>query len=233
MNHPAQEMNDAIDPAARLADVQARIRAAAEAQGRSIDHIALVAVAKKHDAARIRPVIAAGHRIFGENRVQEAAAKWPALREAADGIELHLIGPLQTNKVKDACALFDVIQTLDRPKLARALADHAEKAGDLPRLFVQINTGEETQKSGLLPTEADGFLEACRAEFGLTVEGLMCIPPAHEEAALHFALLREIARRNGIEKLSMGMSGDYEKAIAFGATHVRVGEAIFGPRPAS
>jgi pyridoxal phosphate enzyme (YggS family) len=179
----------------------------------------------------VEEAIASGQRVFGENRVQEALSKYPALRKAHPDIELHLIGPLQTNKVRDAVALFDVIQTVDRPKLAAALAMEMEKTGRQPRCFVQINTGEEPQKAGILPGEADAFIAAARETHRLPVEGLMCIPPVDEEPALHFALLREIARRNGVASLSMGMSGDFEVAIRFGATHVRVGTAIFGVRP--
>jgi len=168
--------------------------------------------------------------VFGENRVQEAAEKWPALKQSHPDCILHLIGPLQTNKTKQAVELFDVIETLDRPKLARALATQAEKLGRVPALFVQVNTGEEPQKAGILPADADRFIAECRREFQLPVEGLMCIPPVEDEPSLHFMLLREIAARNGLSSLSMGMSADYEIAVRFGATHVRVGTAIFGPR---
>lgn len=190
----------------------------------------LVAVTKTVRGAAIRAALAAGHRVFGENRVQEAAEKWPVLREEYPDIELHLIGPLQTNKVKQAIGLFDAIETLDRPKLARALAAVGAEGGPLPRLFVQVNTGEEASKTGVPPAEADSFLALCRETLGLAIEGLMCIPPVDEEPALHFALLHEIARRNGLCGLSMGMSGDYETALTFGASHVRLGTAIFGPR---
>lgn len=194
---------------------------------------ALVAVTKTVTEAAIREALEAGHRVFGENRVQEAAAKWPSLREAYPDIELHLIGPLQTNKVKQALALFDVIETLDRPKLARALARERDTGAVLPRLFVQVNTGEEEQKAGVLPAEVEAFLALCREELGLSLEGLMCIPPMDEEPVPHFALLHEIARAHGLSGLSMGMSGDYETALEFGASHVRVGTAIFGPRGAA
>ncbi|MCE2509548.1 MAG: YggS family pyridoxal phosphate-dependent enzyme [Alphaproteobacteria bacterium] len=190
----------------------------------------LVAVTKKVPEAAIREALETGQRVFGENRVQEAAEKWPALRDAYPDIELHLIGPLQTNKVKQAIGLFDVIETLDRPKLAKALARERNDGARLPRLFVQVNTGEEAQKAGVLPAETGAFLALCRNELGLVPEGLMCVPPVEEEAALHFALLHEIARANALEGLSMGMSGDYETALNFGASHVRLGTAIFGPR---
>ena len=217
------------DIAANLAAVGARIGAAATAAGRPPSDVTLIAVSKTHGPPAIAAAIATGQRQFGENRVQEAALKYPALKAATPGLELHLIGPLQTNKVKEAVALFDVIETLDRPKLADALAREMARQGRRPRLFVEINTGEEPQKAGVLPTEADAFIAQCR-ELELEIAGLMCIPPAEEEAALHFALLREIARRNAIPALSMGMSADYETAIRFGATHVRVGTAIFGER---
>lgn len=215
---------------ANLPGVLDEIASAAREAGRASGEIGLVAVSKTHDAARIRPLLQAGHRSFGENRVQEAAGKWPELRaEFPDG-RLHLIGPLQTNKVRQALALFDVIETLDRPKLAREIAKEAEMAGRMPDCFIQVNTGAEPQKAGVLPDQADAFIVTCRREYGLPVRGLMCIPPVDEEPSLHFALLREIARRNGLAGLSMGMSGDYRVAIAFGATLVRVGTAIFGAR---
>src|SRR5689334_1323787 len=217
------------DIAANLAAVRARVAAAATAGGRAPAEVMLIAVSKTHGAAAVAAAIAAGQRQFGENRVQEAALKYPALKAATPGIELHLIGPLQTNKVKEAVALFDAIETLDRPKLAEALAREMARQGRRPRLFVEVNTGEEPQKAGVLPAEADAFIAQCRS-LGLEITGLMCIPPAQEEPTLHFALLREIARRNGIAQLSMGMSADYETAIRFGATHVRVGTAIFGER---
>lgn len=190
----------------------------------------LVAVTKGVEASVIRVALEAGHRVFGENRVQEAAAKWPALRQEFDGIELHLIGPLQTNKVAHALALFDVIETLDRPKLARALAAAFAQGGKRPRLFVQVNTGEELTKAGVAPEALDAFLALAREELRLEIEGLMCIPPIDEEPALHFGLLREMARRNHLQGLSMGMSNDYETALAFGASHVRIGTAIFRSR---
>lgn len=190
----------------------------------------LVAVSKTFDANAIRPVIEAGHRVFGENRVQEAASKWPGLRELAGDIELHLIGPLQSNKTAEAVALFDVIESVDRPKIAKALANEMERQGKTLRLYVQVNIGEEEQKAGVMPTDAVEFVRACREDHGLLVEGLMCIPPLAENPGPYFALLRKLGREAGVEKLSMGMSGDYDIAIAFGATSVRVGSAIFGSR---
>ncbi|HEX7776292.1 MAG TPA: YggS family pyridoxal phosphate-dependent enzyme [Parvibaculum sp.] len=215
--------------AERLQEIRARIAAAAKTAARA-DEIVLVAVTKTFGPEAVRPLIAAGQRVFGENRVQEAEAKWPALRLETPGIELHLIGPLQTNKLKQALALFDVIHTLDRERLAAALAVERVRGARLPRLFVQVNTGEEDQKAGVFPRDADAFIAQCRDVHGLTIEGLMCIPPVDEEPALHFALLEKIARRNGLAKLSMGMSADFETAIRFGATHVRVGSALFGAR---
>lgn len=199
-------------------------------QGRKPGSVTLVAVSKTMPAERIRPALAAGQRVFGENRVQEAQQKWPGLREAFSGIELHLIGPLQTNKVREAVALFDVIETLDREKLAVELAKEIARTGRTPMLYVQVNTGSEPQKAGILPSEADAFIRLCRAKHGLAISGLMCIPPAEQPPSPHFAMLREIARRNGISTLSMGMSADYDAAIQLGATHVRVGSAIFGAR---
>ncbi len=216
--------------AERLAACLARIRAAAAACGRAPEEVTLVAVSKIHSAESVEAAIAAGQRVFGENRVQEAQSKYPALKEAHPDIKLHLIGPLQTNKAGDAVALFDVIETLDRPKLARVLAREMEKQGRRPSCFVQVNTGAEPQKAGVLPGEADALIALARDELGLPVEGLMCIPPLDEEPSLHFALLREIARRNGVGLLSMGMSADFETAVRFGATHVRLGTAIFGER---
>jgi len=216
--------------AVRLDAIKTRMAEAARNAGRAPEDVTLVAVSKTFDEAAIRPLIAAGQRVFGENRVQESAHKWPALRAQHADIELHLIGPLQTNKVDDALALFDVIHTLDRDRLALALVRAREKGKALPRLLVQVNTGEEPQKAGLAPGEVDAFLARCRDEWQLEIEGLMCIPPVDEEPALHFALLEKLARRNGLRGLSMGMSGDFEKAIAFGATHVRVGSALFGSR---
>lgn len=214
----------------RLSEVRSAIRRAAEEAGRTADAVTLVAVSKTFGAEDIRPVLEAGQRVFGENRVQEAAGKWPGLRADFPGLELHLIGPLQTNKVREACALFDVIETVDRESLAVALAQERGKRGTLPRLLVQVNTGEEEQKAGVAPQEADAFLAACRERWDLPVEGLMCIPPVDEPPSPHFALLATIARRNGLSVLSMGMSSDFEAAVQLGATHVRVGSAIFGHR---
>ncbi len=227
------EADDQAGAAERLNAVLARIRETAKACGRSPDDITLVAVSKTHSADRIAPVIAAGHRDFGENRVQEALSKYPELKAKHPNLKLHLIGPLQTNKTRYAVRLFDVIETLDRPKLAHSLAREMEKQGRRPVCYVEVNTGEEPQKSGVLPSETDALVGLARDELGLPVEGLMCIPPADEEAAMHFALLRKIAERNGLPGLSMGMSADFETAIRFGATHVRVGTAIFGPRAAA
>jgi hypothetical protein len=218
----------AFDPAEAWRSVTLAIDTAAREAGRDPNDVALTAVCKQQPWARVAPVLAAGQRVFGENRVQEAAERW---RDRPGGIELRLIGPLQTNKVREAVRLFDVIETLDRPRLARALAEEVAAAGASPRLLVQVNTGEEPQKSGVAPAEADAFIAACRLEFGLPVEGLMCIPPLDEPAGPHFALLRKIAERNGLRELSMGMSADFALAIRFGATRVRIGEAVFGPRP--
>jgi PLP dependent protein len=216
--------------AANLAAVRARIEAAARAADRPADAATLVAVSKTHPADSVRAALQAGQRVFGENRVREAIAKFPGLRGDYPDLTLHLIGSLQTNKVKDAVAHCDVIETVDRPRLAEALAREMERSGRHLSCYIEVNTGEEPQKAGILPTDADAFIADCRDRLGLAVVGLMCIPPEHEEPALHFALLREIARRNGLDKLSMGMSADFETAIRFGATHVRVGTAIFGAR---
>ena len=218
------------EAAERLSDIRRRIAKAAREAGRDPQEVTLIAVSKTFGEEAILPLIEAGQRVFGENRVQEAAAKWPSLRARFPGLELHLIGPLQTNKLDEALKLFDVFHTLDREKLALALVKAREKGARLPRLFVQVNTGEEAQKAGIAPQEADAFLTRCREEWKLDIEGLMCIPPLDEEPALHFALLEKIARRNGIAKLSMGMSGDFETAVRLGATHVRVGSALFGMR---
>ncbi len=214
----------------RLEEVRGRIAAAARETGRAEGAVQLVAVSKTFDADQIRPAIQAGQRVFGENRVQESQGKWPVLKSETDGIELHLIGPLQSNKAGEAVALFDVIETVDREKIARALADEMKRQGKAPRLYVQVNTGLEPQKAGIAPDDTAGFVALCRDELGLSVEGLMCIPPADENPGPHFALLAKLARACGVEKLSMGMSGDYETAVAFGATSVRVGSAIFGTR---
>jgi pyridoxal phosphate enzyme (YggS family) len=219
-----------IDVAANLRAVNDRIAAAAVAAERDPAEVALVAVSKTHDASRITPALDAGHLVFGENRVQEAQRKWPALQAAHPDCRLHLIGPLQTNKVRDAVALFDVIETVDRPKLARAIADACQRSGRDVACFVQVNTGEEPQKAGIPPQDAPAFIEECRGLAGFNVVGLMCIPPQNEEPSLHFALLADLAARHNLPRLSMGMSADFETAIAFGATDVRVGTAIFGPR---
>jgi pyridoxal phosphate enzyme (YggS family) len=205
----------------------ARIARAAQAAGRGAGDVTLVAVSKMQPWEAVAPVLAAGQTVFGENRVQEAMERWS---NRAAGLTLHLIGPLQTNKAADAVAFFDVIETLDREKLARVLAEEIQKQGRSPRLYVQVNTGEELQKAGVVPSEADAFIAACRASYGLEPEGLMCIHPVAEPAGPHFALLAKIAARNGLAKLSMGMSDDFEAAIAFGATSVRVGSAVFGAR---
>lgn len=206
------------------------LASAAAKAGRRDDPITLVAVSKTHNSSRIEPVLAAGQRVFGENRVQEAAGKWPALRACWPDIELHLIGPLQTNKVREAVELFDVIETVDREKLARKLREEMTRQGRELPVYLQVNTGEEPQKAGVLPREVDGFVRLCREDLKLDVRGLMAIPPADEEASLHFALLRKIAQRNDLCALSMGMSSDFEIAVTFGATHIRVGTAIFGDR---
>lgn len=216
--------------AAGLAAVRGRIAAAAEAAGRAPGAVALVAVSKTQPADAVRAALQAGQRVFGENRVQEALVKFPALREEFPDLALHLIGPLQTNKVRDALRHFDVIETVDRPHLAEALTREMARTGRRVPCLIEVNTGEEPQKAGVMPEAADAFIGDCRDRLGLPIKGLMCIPPEHEEPALHFALLREIARRNGLETLSMGMSADFETAIRFGATHVRVGTAVFGAR---
>jgi pyridoxal phosphate enzyme (YggS family) len=213
-----------------LEDVRARIAAAEMAARRPAGSVTLIAVSKVQPLERVEAVLQAGHRAFGENRVQEAASKWPAFRERFADVTLHLIGPLQTNKARLAVELCDAIQTLDRPKLAARIADAMAATDRAPDLFVQVNTGAEPQKAGVLPDEADAFIAACRGEYGLKVSGVMAIPPAEEDPAPHFALLRTIGERNGVAGLSMGMSGDFEAAVALGATHVRVGSAIFGER---
>ncbi|MCX8132416.1 MAG: YggS family pyridoxal phosphate-dependent enzyme [Roseococcus sp.] len=214
-----------------LARIHARIEAATAAAGRPPGSVALVAVSKTHPPEAVQAALAAGQRLFGENRVQEAAAKFPALRATHPGLRLHIIGGLQTNKARDAVRLADVIESLDRPKLAAALAEAMAKEGRRPDCLVQVNTGDEPQKSGVARAEARDFLRACREDWGLPVKGLMCIPPAEEDPRPHFAFLAELAAREGLPVLSMGMSGDFEAAIAAGATHVRVGSAIFGARP--
>ena len=220
----------AASPSIARAAILAKIAAAAKAAGRDPAAVRLVAVSKTQPEDRVRAVLATGQTLYGENRVQEAIARWTPLREEHPGLTLRLIGPLQTNKAKEAVAFFDAIDSLDRDKLARALADEIQKQGRSPDLLIQVNTGDEPQKAGVAPKEADAFIARCRTEFGLPVTGLMCIPPEGEEPAMHFALLAKIAARNGLAELSMGMSGDYETAIRFGATMVRVGSALFGAR---
>ena len=212
-----------------LSDIQDRIAKAEQAADRPAGSVRLIAVSKMQPDERVEAVLAEGHRTFGENRVQEAAGKWPGFRERFDGIDLHIIGPLQSNKVRQAMDLAQAIHSVDRPKIATTIARIAQETGACPDLFLQINTGEEDQKAGVIPAEADAFVAECRG-LDLPVKGLMCIPPVDEEPTLHFALLAKIAERNGLDGLSMGMSGDFEKAIRQGATHVRVGSAIFGAR---
>jgi len=214
-----------------LAAVNGQVAQATADAGRDAGSVGLVAVSKTHPGVVAGAAIGAGHRLFGENRVQEALDKWPDLKQEFPDVKLHLIGPLQRNKVRPAMALFDAIETVDRPSLARALANEMERSGSRPDFYIQINTGEEAQKAGVVPADADAFIAACRDDYGLGPRGLMCIPPMDEEPSLHFALLGEIAHRNGLQRLSMGMSADFETAIRFGATLVRVGTAIFGSRP--
>lgn len=225
---PAAEIQKG--PVARLAEIEAEIAVAAEEAGRKPADVQLIAVSKTFDGPQITPVLEAGQRRFGENRVQEAAGKWPALRQQFADVELHLIGPLQSNKTREAVELFDAIHSIDRPKIARAIAEEMAKQGRKLKLFVQVNTGEEAQKAGVLPRELPVLLALCRDELGLTIDGLMCIPPVDEEPAIHFAFLAKLAAENDIAGLSMGMSDDFATAVAFGATHVRVGSAIFGGR---
>jgi len=213
-----------------LAEVMRRIGEAARAAGRDPAAVTLVAVSKTHGADKVRELLVAGHRVFGENRVQEAEEKFPTLKAEYPDLQLHLIGPLQTNKARDAIALFDVIESVDRERLAVVLAKEIARSGRRPECFIQVNTGEEPQKAGVLPAELDAFVATCRDVHKLPVVGLMCIPPVDEEPALHFALLVKMAARNGLKKVSMGMSADYEIAVRLGATHVRVGSALFGAR---
>lgn len=230
-------MSVPLDPdlSARIAEnlqaVRQRLAKAASVAERDAASVSLVAVSKMHTADPIRAALETGHRVFGENRVQEAVDKWPVLKDTFPDACLHLIGPLQTNKVRDAVTLFDVIETVDRPKLAAALADEMAKQSRHLPCFIQVNTGEEPQKAGVLPADSDTFIAACRDTYGLNVAGLMCIPPQDEEPALHFAFLREVANRNEVTGLSMGMSADFELAVELGATHVRLGTAVFGDRP--
>jgi pyridoxal phosphate enzyme (YggS family) len=226
-------MNDAVTTttlSSGLSAVRAEIGRACREASRDPATVTLVAVSKTFDAGAIEPVLAAGQKVFGENRVQEAQKKWPPLLASHPGLELHMIGPLQSNKAKEAVTLFDAIHSVDRASLCEALAKEIAKQGRRPRLFVEINTGAEPQKAGVLPQDADDFLTRCRDAYGLTIDGLMCIPPAQEAPAPHFALTAKVAKRNGLKLLSMGMSADYAVAIAMGATHVRVGSAIFGAR---
>ncbi|HEV2574606.1 MAG TPA: YggS family pyridoxal phosphate-dependent enzyme [Beijerinckiaceae bacterium] len=223
---------DAADILARFRTVREDIDRAARHVPRDPAGVTLLCASKTQGVERIEPLLAAGHRLFGENRVQEAKTKWPELRARYPDVDLHLIGPLQTNKVRDALKLFDVIETLDREHLAEAIAAESAKLGKRPKLFVEVNTGAEPQKAGLLPAEADAFIARCRQVHGLDVVGLMCIPPADDQASPHFALLSEIAKRNGLSQLSMGMSADFGQAVQLGSTEVRVGTAIFGARQA-
>jgi pyridoxal phosphate enzyme (YggS family) len=218
------------DVVAALAEVKENVARACREAGREPSSVTLIAVTKTFGPEAVEPVIAAGQQVFGENRVQESKAKWPALRDRHPGLDLHLIGPLQSNKAKEAVELFDAIHSVDRPSICEALAREIEKQDKRPLLFVQLNTGAEPQKAGILPEKADAFLASCRDDYGLTISGLMCIPPMNEAPAPHFALTAKIAARNGLRLLSMGMSGDYEIAVQFGATHIRVGSAIFGAR---
>ncbi len=218
------------DAARRLAEVRTRISESAKGVGRDPAAVHLIAVSKTFGEGEIVPVLEAGQRLFGENRVQEAQAKWPSLRERYADVELHLIGPLQSNKAREAVALFDAIHTIDREKIARVVADEMARAGKQLKLFVEVNTGEEPQKAGVLPKEAAAFVAMCRNELKLDIAGLMCIPPVDEEPAVHFAFLAKLARESGLAELSMGMSADFETAVELGATHVRVGSAIFGGR---
>lgn len=225
---PKTEMTGAV---ARLAETEAKIAAAARGAGRDPAGVKLIAVSKTFEADEIRPVLEAGHRDFGENRVQEAKSKWPGLKADFEGLRLHLIGPLQSNKAKEAVELFDAIHSIDRPKIARAIAEEMRKQGKSLELFIQVNTGDEPQKAGVAPRELPELLRLCQDELGLSITGLMCIPPVDEEPAIHFAFLAKLAAENGLAGLSMGMSDDYETAVAFGATYVRVGSTIFGSRP--
>ena len=233
-NQKIQSSAAPTERGARILDqfhaVQREIVRAARVSDRDPTKVELVVASKTQGAEQLTPILQAGHRTFGENRVQEATAKWSALKSAYPDVQLRLIGPLQSNKAKEAVAFFDVIETIDRPRLARAISDEIAKQGRSPKLYVEVNTGDEPQKAGVGPSEADAFIRQCREEFGLAISGLMCVPPVGEQASPHFALLSEIAKRNGISELSMGMTADYPLAIQLGATHVRVGSAIFGER---
>ncbi len=225
------EAETAGGSAQRLAEVQAKIAAAARGAHRDPAEVKLIAVSKTFGAPEILPVLQAGHRLYGENRVQEAKGKWPQLKTQFPDLKLHLIGPLQSNKAKEAVELFDAIHSIDRPKIARAIGEEMQRQGKRLELFIQVNTGEEPQKAGVLPAELPALVALCREELALEIAGLMCIPPLEEEPAIHFAFLEKLAAENGFGQLSMGMSDDYETAVQFGATHVRVGSAIFGTRP--
>ncbi len=225
------EAETAGGPVQRLAAARAKIAAAAKAAGRDPAEVELIVVSKTFGAPEILPLLQAGHRVFGENRVQEAKGKWPELKAKYPDLKLHLIGPLQSNKAKEAVELFDAVHTIDRPKIARALAGEIGKQGKRLQLFIQVNTGEEPQKAGVVPGELPALVALCREELGLDIAGLMCIPPVEEEPAIHFAFLEKLDAENGFTQLSMGMSDDYETAVSFGATSVRVGSAIFGSRP--
>jgi pyridoxal phosphate enzyme (YggS family) len=218
------------DPARNLQSIKTELNAALKEAGRKPDSVTIIAVSKQQELARIVKALEAGHRVFGENRVQEAMGKWPALKERYPDVDLHLIGPLQSNKAKDAVALFDVIESVDRPKIAKALAAEMEKQKKRVKLFIQINTGEEEQKAGVIPADADAFIRDCRNDYGLDIAGLMCIPPVEDDPAPHFALLAKIAARNSLDELSMGMSADYVIAAQLGATQVRIGTGVFGAR---
>jgi hypothetical protein len=231
LSQPLDPDHDTIDVAANLAAIKDKLKKVLLEAGRPAGAVTLTAVSKQHGPERIRAALNAGHCVYGENRVQEAMSKWLPLREEYEGIELRLIGPLQTNKTKEAVAFFDVIETVDRPKLAGALAKEMEKQDRRLKLLIQVNTGQEDQKAGVAPAEADSFIVDCRDRLGLPIDGLMCIPPVEDDPSPHFALLAKIAERNGIKKLSMGMSADYAIAAQLGATHVRVGSGVFGARP--
>ncbi len=230
MNETTTGQGLAGSSAQALREIEARIAVAAKGVGRDRSAVRLIAVSKTFDAEAIHPVIDAGQRHFGENRVQEAQGKWPALKAATPDIRLHLIGPLQSNKAKDAVALFDAIHTIDREKIARAVAEEMARQGRTLELYIQVNTGEEPQKAGIMPAEVAAFVTMCRETLGLQVRGLMCIPPVDEEPAVHFAFLLKLARENGLDHLSMGMSSDFETAVELGSTDIRVGSAIFGSR---
>jgi pyridoxal phosphate enzyme (YggS family) len=231
MTGSAEQATTRGEVAANLMAIRARIVAAAEAVGRDAAEVTLVGACKAQADERVRAALAAGLRVFGENYVQEAEGRWRSLRAEYPDVRLHMIGPIQSNKAKDVVAFFDVVETVDRPKLARALALQMERQGRRPACFVQVNTGEEPQKAGVWPADTDAFVRTCRDELGLPVVGLMAVPPVDEEPSLHFALLAKIARRNGLTQLSMGMSADFEVAVRFGATHVRLGTVLFGARP--